>query len=95
MSLLQMVLNLDSLVFYVHVDDMLGGGDSNSAAYVEAEAQLQKAFNLRTWQKDESFEYCGASMTRDPGDTWHVSHDGYIRKIQPIPVERVGNPTNR
>ena len=47
----------------LHVDDMLGGGDPQSAVYVEAEAQLKTAFQFRTWQKDESFEYCGASMT--------------------------------
>ena len=72
----------------LHVDDMVGGGDPNSAAYVEAEAQLKTAFHFRTWQKDESFEYCGASMTRDTDGTWHVIHDEYIRKIQPIPVEK-------
>ena len=72
----------------LHVDDMLGGGDPQSAVYVEAEAQLKTAFQFRTWQKDGSFEYCGASMTRDTDGTWHVSHDEYIKKIQPIPVEK-------
>ena len=72
----------------LHVDDMLGCGDTKSETYLNAEKQLKESFNFRTWQKDEPFEYCGAKMTRDSDGTWHVSHDEYLRKVQPIPVER-------
>ena len=72
----------------LHVDDMLGCGDTTSETYLNAERQLKESFNFRTWQKDEPFEYCGAKMTRDSDGTWHVSHDEYLRKVQPIPVER-------
>ena len=72
----------------LHVDDMLGCGDTKSETYLNAERQLKESFNFRTWQKDEPFEYCGAKMTRDSDGTWHVSHDEYLRKVQPIPVER-------
>ena len=72
----------------LHVDDMLGGGDPNSATYQAAEQEIQKAFNFRSWQKDEDFEYCGSQMTRDEDGTWHVSHSEYFKKVLPIPVDK-------
>ena len=78
----------------LHVDDMLGCGDTKSETYLNAERQLKESFNFRTWQKDEPFEYCGAKMTRDSDGTWHVSHDEYLRKVQPIPLSGAVNHTN-
>ena len=72
----------------LHVDDMLGTGDPQSATYSAAEKALKEAFNFRTWQQDEPFEYCGAQMSREPNGTWMISHKEYIHKIAPLAVEK-------
>ena len=60
----------------LHVDDVLGAGNMESATYRVAEAALKQAFQFRTWQKDEPFD-CGAKMTRDEDGTWHIGHKEY------------------
>ena len=76
----------------LHVDDMLGCGNPNSETYAKAEESLKQAFNFRTWQKDEPFEYCGAHMSRDPDGTWHVSHEKYLKKVMPLNIEKGRQP---
>ena len=44
---------------------MLGTGNPQSDTYLASENALKAAFNFRTWQKDEPFEYCGAKVKRD------------------------------
>ena len=72
----------------LHVDDMLGSGNTSSAVYQAAESSIKEAFNFRTWQKDEPFDYCGAKMTRDANGTWHISHQEYLNKITPITIDK-------
>ena len=59
-----------------------------SATYRAAEAALKQAFQFRTWQKDEPFDYCGAKMTYDEDGTWHISHKEYLSKVSPLPLEK-------
>ena len=77
----------------LHVDDMLGGGDSLSETYQHMEKEIKTMFNFRTWQQDESFEYCGANMSRETNGTWVVSHEKYPQKIKPLTMEK-GRPTH-
>ena len=76
----------------LHVDDMLGTGNPASSTYAGAEDSIKSAFNFRTWQKDEPFEYCGAKMTRDPDGTWHIRHKDYLTKISPLPLNKSRQP---
>ena len=76
----------------LHVDDMLGAGDPKSPTYMAAEAALKQAFNFRTWQKDEPFDYCGAKMTRDEDGTWHISHKEYLSKVSPLSIGKDRQP---
>ena len=77
----------------LHVDDMLGGGDLQSETYQHMEEEIKTMFNFRTWQQDESFEYCGADMSRETDGTWVVSHEKYLQKIKPLTMEK-GRPTH-
>ena len=72
----------------LHVDDMLGGGDKNSAVYCRIETEIRKMFNFRTWQQDESFEYCGADMSRSTDGAWTVSHQKFFGKVKPLTIEK-------
>ena len=66
----------------------LGTGNTSSDVYQAAEISIKEAFNFRTWQKDEPFDYCGAKMTRDTDGTWHISHKDYLQKITPITIDK-------
>ena len=72
---------------------MLGGGDLQSETYQHMEKEIKTMFNFRTWQQDESFEYCGANMSRETNGTWVVSHEKYLQKIKPLTMEK-GRPTH-
>ena len=75
---------------------ILGAGNMESATYRAAEAALKQAFQFRTWQKDEPFDYCEVPrwpvMKMEPGtsatrSTWAKFLHSQLKKF--------GNLTSR
>ena len=76
----------------LHVDDMLGAGDSANARYQEAESKLKEIFNFRTWEKDEqTLEYCGVKLHRKDF-AWELEQEEFIKKVKPITLHKGRSP---
>ena len=75
----------------IHVDDMLGGGNPESATYKRVRDELQQAFSFREWQTSNKLEYCGATLERD-GTNWKLHHTDYLAKVKPLTLEKNRGP---
>ena len=75
----------------LHVDDMLGCGDSMSVVYQGVIQELRKTFSFREWQDGDSLEYCGASIVKD-AEGIRVGHQAYLKKIKPMTLPKHVGP---
>ena len=78
-------------VICLHVDDMLGSGNAQSATYQQISNQLKQEFNFREWQEKEDLEYCGASI-KVTTDEITLDHQKYMHKVKPMTVEKGQSP---
>eukprot|EP00435_Cladocopium_sp_Y103_P034778 s202_g9.t1 len=72
----------------IYIDDMLGGGSTNSKVYMAKEAELKQAFNFREWQMSANLEYCGASLEKTASGGWALHHYPFMKRIKPIALAR-------
>ena len=75
----------------LHMDDMLGCGDSMSVVYQGVIQELRKTFSFREWQDGDSLEYCGASIVKD-AEGIRVGHQAYLKKIKPMTLPKHVGP---
>ena len=72
----------------LHVDDMLGAGDSHSAVYLDVINRLQQIFSFREWKDGENLEYCGANIEKKPDGTLRLHHSDYLKKVKPMTIAK-------
>eukprot|EP00438_Fugacium_kawagutii_P009740 Skav214264 [mRNA] locus=scaffold1877:74991:79319:+ [translate_table: standard] len=75
----------------LHVDDMLGCGDSTSAVYVKVIDELKKTFTFCEWKDGSSLEYCGATIVKE-SEGIKVHHHDYLKKIKPMTLPKHVGP---
>ena len=81
--------------FGIHVDDLLGCGETNSEIYKQVKKQLHELFSFRMWEENGNLQYCGCEIVRD--DTCiSLKQTDYITKQKPItlPAARKGDGTS-
>ena len=71
----------------LHVDDLLGGGDSSNKSYQKFITALKENFQFRSWEEEKSVEYCGAKIERISSSHYEISHKAYLEKQKPISCE--------
>ena len=71
----------------LHVDDLLGGGDSSNKSYQKFITALKENFQFRSWEEEKSVEYCGAKIERISSSHYEISHKTYLEKQKPISCE--------
>ena len=82
----------------IHVDDLLGAGNSESVVYQRVVKELKQAFNFREWKEStgdgekSKLEYCGASLEQYQPHCWKLHHAEYLQKVKPIPLQKGRNP---
>ena len=77
----------------LHVDDLMGISDP--AVRQKMKEDLQKLFSFRDFRENqENFDFLGVQVARTPDNGLSCSHDAYLNKIKPIPLEkgRSANP---
>ena len=83
---------LDGMII-LHVDDMLGAGDTWSdgkASWKRRVTELKLTFNFREWQDGQDLEYCGAEITVHNLETngFSLRHSKYAKKLKPISIDK-------
>ena len=69
--------------FGIHVDDLLGCGDTHNAVYQKVKKQLHELFSFRMWEESGTLQYCGCDIIND-NDTISLKQTDYISKQKPI-----------
>ena len=72
----------------LHVDDMLGAGDSESPVYQEVIQRLRQMFSFREWKDGDSLEYCGANIEKASDGTLRLHHHDYLKKVKPMTLTK-------
>ena len=72
----------------IHVDDLLGAGNTESVVYNRVVDELKKTFNFREWkeskdQETSKLEYCGATLEQYQPHCWKLHHEEYFKKVKP------------
>ena len=72
----------------LHVDDMLGAGDSDSPVYQEVIKKLREMFSFREWKDGDDLEYCGATIEKGSDGTLKLNHSSYLKKVKPLTLAK-------
>ena len=71
----------------LHVDDLIGISDP--AIRQKVKEDLQKLFSFRDFRENqENFDFLGVQVARTFDNGLSCSHDSYLNKIKPIPLEK-------
>ena len=69
--------------FGIHVDDLLGCGDTNNVVYQKTKKQLHELFSFRMWEESGTLQYCGCDIISNH-DCISLKQTDYINKQKPI-----------
>lgn len=75
----------------LHVDDMLGSGNVNSATWQNLLQELKKNFNFKEWteaDKDKPLTYCGCTLEKLSDGGVKLHQDAYLKKVHPMTFGR-------
>ena len=81
----------------IHVDDLLGAGNTESVVYNRVVDELKKTFNFREWkeskdQETSKLEYCGATLEQYQPHCWKLHHEEYFKKVKPTALGKDRSP---
>ena len=72
-------------MFGIHVDDLLGCGDTDNQVYQEVKQQLHKLFSFRMWEETKNLQYCGCDIQQHD-DNITLQQTAYLHKQKPITI---------
>ncbi len=75
----------------MHVDDLMGTGDTNGKTprgFADKLKKLMQSFSLRTWEEGPEQEYCGAVLKRLSQGDLVMTLEKYIKNVKPQTIEK-------
>ena len=63
----------------IHVDDLLGCGDTTHDVYLKVKKQLRELFSSRMWEESQNLQYCGCGVVTSEGSI-ALKQSNYITK---------------
>ena len=63
----------------IHVDDLLGSGDTTNDVYQKVKKQLRELFSFRVWEESQNLQYCGCDIVTSKGSN-ALKQSNYITK---------------
>ena len=82
----------------LHVDDILGAGDTRAntgACFKKRLQKLKESFSFRTWEDGEEMSFCGAKLRKRACGDIEMSMQEYLHKLTPITLtkDRLKDPS--